>query len=690
MNKIIKAAPFIRLLLPLALGIYWGGMTWSFSLPNYFMTLSIGCFVLLYTCISAPFSQFPSHYFFAAIVYLLLIATGFQLAVWNCKDTNKTTLLANVSQRQLIRMRITSSCVEKSKSIKSVATVEMIRNNGGWCQTQGEVLCYFRNSSHTAQLNYGDRLIVCGKLIRIPEVSNPGMFDYKSYLFYHHIALQCVIDTSAWSKVSSGNGNAFRLLCMHWRERLLQIFKDNRIGGQEFAVAGALLLGYEDKLDKETLSSYSDAGVMHVLSVSGMHVAIIYLVVNMLLTFLEKWKWGRIVKAGLLLLFLWLYAMITGLSPAVMRATWMLSFVVVANGIKRKTNSFNLLAASAFVLLCGDPLLLFDTGFQLSYVAVAGIILVYPLLYKQVPGRSWLLDQLISLIGVSVAAQLVTLPLTLYYFHQFPNYFLLTNLILIPLSSLVIYTGMGLLVLAKIPYVAGVCSWLFVHSLSILNTSIRFASSLPGASCKGIYLTRGEVVLLSGIVITSCLFLARPRILNLYLALTTGIVLSFFLCLDGKQSRNQQQVTIYQVPGATAIDLISGRQHALLEDSCLSNHPGLYSPYMQPSWDRCTLSKPFILPVKHGNRQFVFGKARFLIVDGPLECSSQPLKTDYLILSHGAALNLQDLEQHIRFHWLILDSSCKGKDIQRMKKIARELDRDVWVVIEQGAFTRDL
>jgi competence protein ComEC len=263
--------------------------------------------------------------------------------------------------------------------------------------------------------------------------------------------------------------------------QLLDIFRRFGIAGDEFAVLAALTVGYTDALQPDLRASYSATGAMHILSVSGLHVGIVYVVIAFLLGFLDKSVRKKILKAVLIVSFLWIYAFITGLSPSVVRSTLMFTFVAVGAALERKTHIYNTVFMSAFFMLLVNPDFLFDVGFQLSYAAVLSIVFFQRPFSNLLPVNNKLLRWLRDLLTVSVAAQLGTMPFTLYYFHQFPNYFLLTNLVAIPLSTIVIYLAMLLLLVSFVPYLSVGVAFLLKGSLWLLNYLIVWIENLPHA-----------------------------------------------------------------------------------------------------------------------------------------------------------------------------------------------------------------
>ena len=306
---------------------------------------------------------------------------------------------------------------------------------------------------------------------------------------------------------------------------------------------------------------YSSSGAMHVLAVSGLHVGIIYLLLNSLFLFFEKFKYGKYLKAVFLILSLWAYALLTGLSPSVLRAATMFSFIIIGSALKRQTNIYNTLAASAFVLLLYNPYILLQVGFQLSYAAVLGIVYLQPKLYKLIYTKHWLLDKIWAITTVSIAAQLATFPLDIYYFHQFPNYFLLSNLFVIPLATFIIGGGVLLFVTSVIPFFPGSLAWVVNKILMLLNFSVQWVENLPYSLSLGISITVLETIIVYTIIILffSSIIKWKPRLLQLSLALVI-----FFMILQIKEqyrTGKQQYFIVYDVPKERAIDFVDGNKN---------------------------------------------------------------------------------------------------------------------------------
>ena len=272
------------------------------------------------------------------------------------------------------------------------------------------------------------------------------------------------------------------------RKKLSRIIKSNILkltanyiaGADERAITEALLIGKTDGLPATLRNAYAASGTMHVLAVSGLHVGIIYWILLLILKPLSSFAQGRWLVALISIFILWSYAALTGFSPSVLRAVAMFTFVAISNPFGLRSQIINTLAASFFILLIYDPGMISNIGFQLSYLAVAGIIWIHPVLYKKFQPENRILDYCWSIISVSIAAQLTTFPLTVYYFHQFPVYFIPANLIIIPLSFLILLVGISLLVLGKITAVAALLGSIIQEAIGFMNLIARTFQTLPG------------------------------------------------------------------------------------------------------------------------------------------------------------------------------------------------------------------
>ena len=411
-----------------------------------------------------------------------------------------------------------------SSGVKIVAEIEFRREGGKWVRSSGNAVMHLKTKPGAVPLQFGDHVLVHAIFNVISNNSNPHGFNYAKYLERKGITHQVFIGPYGWQKINLDPSSVIRKAAFRVRDRLLDILRENRVEGREFAVAAALLLGYVDDLDAGLRSDYAATGAMHVLSVSGMHVGIIYIFLEFLLGFMNRTKAGRLLKAVILLVFIWFYALLTGLSPCVLRSAAMLSLPILGKSLNRSPDMYNIISASVLFILALDPFLILDVGFQLSYLAVTGIVVLYKPVYDLYVTSAWLPDKIWSVVAISIAAQAATLPITLYTFHQFPNYFMLTNIFVVPLSSLIIYTGILVLVAGAVPVVSLLLAKLLIFLVWLLNSVIHVIEQLPFSTIRGIYISQAEMWLLYLVMAALFLYLLFRRIPALYLFLAALIV----------------------------------------------------------------------------------------------------------------------------------------------------------------------
>ncbi|HNY01490.1 MAG TPA: ComEC/Rec2 family competence protein, partial [Bacteroidales bacterium] len=430
---------------------------------------------------------------------------------------------------------------------KCLLTIRSRKEGHAWIPATGQAVGYLRTRGGESSLQYGDRILLHAGFQRVTDNSNPFSFNYMKYLARKGIYHRVYAGPYDWRPASlPPSGYVFRV-AFAVRDRLLNILRKNGMQGREFAVAAALLLGYVGEIDNSLRSDYAATGAMHILSVSGMHVGIIYLFLGFVLGFLGRSRWGRALHTLLMLFFIWFYALVTGLSPCVLRAAAMLSLPVIGKAAGRVTDMYNVMAASLFLILVLDPALVYDVGFLLSYLAVTGIVVIYRPVYDLYITSSWLPDKAWSLVAVSLAAQVSTLPLTLYVFHQFPNYFLITNLVVVPLSSVVIYAGILALLAGGVPVAGIVLAKVLVVLVRLLNTLIGLIGGWPGSVTRGIFLSFPEMLLLYAALVAVILFFTLRRAAWLYLFIACLIVVNLSFLATRAGRLHTSRFVVFQV-----------------------------------------------------------------------------------------------------------------------------------------------
>ena len=573
--------PFIRLLIPFAIGIFL-----AFSLDSLLSeektirVLLIILFFLLISLIvvSKLFKSYHYRWIFFSLLFIYLILLGFSFVkIKGFKlIVNDISKMDNIPKYYLARL---SECpMMKKNSVKVMLNVFAFEDESNLKGIDSKVIAYFEKDENSLKLKYGDCIIFMTNPEEVDKPPNPEQFDYKDYLYKRGVTHQVYLNSDAWIDIDYNDSNPIYRFSYWLRDFLLETIKKLGVHDEEYAVAAAIILGYDDSLPQELRQKYVAAGAMHILCVSGLHVGVIFMVFSYMLFFLnERKKSQRVIKHLILLFLIWLYALLAGLAPSILRATIMLSFVIIGNVINKKGVVLNSLAASAFILLCVNPANLFDVGFQLSYVAVIGIVVLQVPISKMFYSKCKIVNKVWEITSVTISAQIATAPFTIYYFHQFPIYFWLSNLFMTPISSVVIIGGMVMLLIFFIPYVNVSVAWIVSKMIYVMNFGVSWIESLPYSIIKGLYINDIQFVILL-VMLLLLLLLIECKDVKLLLLIMVMSCVFLIVNVDINLKRNEQkEMIIYSINNTTAIDFISGGEHLILSDSAFINDKSAFS-----------------------------------------------------------------------------------------------------------------
>lgn len=688
----------MRLVIPFVIGII--SSIYLQHYPTYlfylFILSIIGYGIALHKKIHISYQY---SWIFGVLFSLFLFLSGYYLSFLHTEKMNPHHFnLLHSSYHEAI-LTIDGPIRLKAKSISTVAQLTQLKQDEKWENAEGKIQLYLALDSCSRQLKYGDVISISGYFQEISPAQNPEEFNYKQYLAFHAIYYQVYGKSEDWKQIKNNEGNPLFQYSYTAQHYLSSIFSHNGINGQELAVLSALLLGARENIDPELVHAYASTGALHVLSVSGLHVGLIYMVLNYLLSFLKKIKHGGKVKAFILLLFLWTYAFITGLPPSVVRAAAMFSFIIVGQSFNKQTNIYNTLAASALVQLLFNPYIIMEVGFQLSYLAVIGIVALQPRIYNAYYTSNWVLDKIWALTSVSLAAQLITFPLGLLYFHQFPNYFLLSNLFVIPLSTLIIYIALALFVLTPFQWIGCYFAKLLTFLLQLLNQSVTWIERIPYSLVEGISISIFQTWLIYGILISLLLVGGTKRRIALYSFFSCCLLLLSSEIVEKVEQLQQKKIIVYAIKNESAIDFINGRHHIFLSSDQLKKNKGKMLFHIEHNWWKLGLS-PSLDSTSNTSATSILiqsnfmqlGHAKILLLkhDSLFKSIKSPIQLDYLILSNNCNVQLSDLKNNCSFKRLIFDSSNSTYRIKKWKKECEELRIDYYDVNSMGAFVVDV
>ncbi len=679
--------PFIRFSLFFALGIvsrhYLGD---AIMLPIY---LLIG-FLAIYL-----FLLFLNSFRFQAVLSILTFALIFNLGAYRLD-------LFKIDEGQIIKADAYQAIVlevpqEKANSYRTVLETQAIHEGDQWIEWDARVNAYLSKDSSSSQINYGDVLIVRGAPELTTPPSNPGEFNYKNYLSYQNIHYQQFIGDD-FIEVGAQPPNWVVQKAIEIRGSLRSLLLEYIPDAKSNSIVQALVLGIKDDLDNEVIRSFSATGAMHILAVSGLHVGIIYGIIFFLFKFIKlhkrKYRWY---VAFFSIAIFWSYALITGLSPSVLRAVTMFSFVALGQALFRKGNIYNTLALSALVLLLFSPYLIMSVGFQLSFLAVFGIVYLHPKLYALLTIDQWFLDKLWSLTCVSIAAQLATGPLSLLYFHQFPTYFLISNLFIIPAAFIILIGGLLLLLFSLLPALASIWGKILSGFVWGINFAVEQLSKLPKSTIDGVYLSILDTWLLYTVLILVVIYFKLHKKAYLKLAFVASLAFSFSQYQHFAPYSNTSEFSVLGVNNSSVLDFRKGFDSKLIADSLfLSDQEAqqfnLHGKRMftgsNHKIEEDRLEVHFeILPF---GQLILFERKTILWVNSSVKdynSNSEVINVDFLIFSNNSVTHWEEISGFVCPDQVIVDDSYSYYKRSELMESLKSADVNVYQISTNGYFS---
>jgi competence protein ComEC len=698
----------VRILLPFMAGIavcivISGTLQISLFIWISLLLLSIAAGIIHFNKL-----RFISLWLFGAIVSLFLFVTGYNTVIMH-KEILRSNHFANIQTKGVFIASVAEPLQEKDHSYKTILEIRGLKKGNTIIEVEGHILTYFAKDSIKKPPEEGSLITFAADLQPISPPQNPGSFDYRKYMATNNVYHQVYLNNFSWKLLDTPQGFSFYRTAHAVSRKFVKILNDNGLKGQEFAVASALILGQNDMLDNETRQAYSGSGVTHILSVSGLHVGVIFIIISFFLRFMKKDGWQLYFKTFIILITIWAYALLTGMSPPVMRSAAMFTFISVGNASKRYVHIINSLSVSAVLLLLIDPLMISNIGFQLSYLAIVGIVFINKPIADLLNPRNKIAAQIWSLIAVSLAAQIATAPLTMLYFHQFPAYFIPANLIAIPLSFLAIYAGVAVLVTSFVPVISNFLGLLTNYLLFALNYSVSFIEKLPYSVIKITSVFQQEMILMYLVLISILLMFFFKRKALLYIPLALILLLSISFSFTEINRQRQQKIVFYSINKQSAIGFIDGESQILLADSVflkdksaikfqLDGTRSLYglSTANNFALDTITgfskqLPKELHL-LRSQENNFLFHNKRIVIVDSiPIvKGKVTKLKVDYLVIKNNPKLRIKDLQQLYETECIVIDGSNSFYKTEKWLAEFKKAGLKAYSVKNSGAYVVEL
>lgn len=660
--------PFYRFL-----GLFIVGILLEYHLDidisNWYFILGVTLLMTFIGYLIKPFTSLSNYLFTCSslLFFLSLGGTILNLKAQYVPEThyNYTSIKGNDALLSILLKEQLSSNAYNHRFYGMVNRVDSVA-------TTGKILVLFKRTD-SVNFKAGDELLIYDDINDASNGRNPGDFNYKKYLESIDVYGQVYIDKPRIIKVTN---NVKRLpWYVNYKNQLLNDLQQSNLTINSRSLVEALILGQRQNVNPTITKNFRDAGVIHILALSGLHVGIILIILQFLLRWLRYFKYGQWIQTVMVIALLWCFALLTGMSPSILRAVTMFSFVAIGMNIKRKRSVFHSLTISAFFLLFYDPRLLFQVGFQLSYTAVLAIILLQPLLVKIVPRiKYWLPRSLWQIITVTLAAQIGVAPLSVLYFHQLPMAFLIGNLALLLILPLILGACIAFIACMEL----GIPNEWIGKLLNVVFESIidfvGYISSFKNLIWTDIYVKPHQVILIYLIILSLILFITPHVMLSkkerfkisranngLHTALLAGVALTAFL-IRGSFVEKDQFLVLHQSRGSV-VALTNKKDSKLLV-----HLPSMERSRRLNSIDRMknvTVLRNKNLAVDSLPAQVNYLDINLFIIDESTAYFKTDVKDPILLLSNSPKINLDKVITTLSPTLIISDGSNYRNDVTR-------------------------
>jgi competence protein ComEC len=668
MKRLFKYLPLHFLVfLILGIGIQFYTQIWTFG----FTKLGL---LILFLLISLLLFKRNKEFTFVALILFFFIGIS---AVHIQNTRNYKNHFTNfLKQEATVVLRISKVLKPGFYHDKYVAEVLQINKN----KTSGKVLLNIEKDSLQNRLKIDAKIFVKPTFKRILPPLNPKQFDYKFYLAKQGIHQQLSIATSQVLQLPNSSVS-FVGHFEKFRDKIQGSLLKLNFKKDELAVINALLLGQRQDISKELLKEYAGAGAIHILAVSGLHVGIILLILSFLFKPLERIKNGGYLKAFCIVLLLWMFAFIAGLSASVVRAVTMFTFLAVGQSFQRKkVITFSLISSMLFLLIV-KPMFLFDVGFQLSYLAVFGIVWVQPKIVA-VYKPKFLLDKKIwQLFSVSIAAQVGILPLSIYYFQQFPGLFVLSNLVIIPFLGAILMGGIVVIFMSLLTILPPFLVAIYGFVISVMNSFVGWVSKQEQFLFKEISISFLMMLGCYCFIFSAIVFLINKKPKNLIYLLISIVFVQGLYFLEHKRASEKEAFVVFHKSRFSLIGLREGMNMALHNDSDLleSKEIKAVQSYRVAEY----INTIEIVDFKNYIR---FKEQDILLIDSLGVYQLRKLEKPIVVLQYSPKINLERLIQTLNPSLIIADGSNYKSYVRKWRVVALKKEVPFYNTSKRGAF----
>lgn len=675
--------PLLQVCLMFILGIWFGFNDYNIQFSTYLVsTLVVFIFFLISFWIAKANSRLKL--FFTVTSLLLLFSLGAintVLSLPGYQDNHYSHHLPEDEQRDdfiTFKGEIIKSL--KSSAFKDKFEVKLSHINEK--SVKGRVLLQIPvNGESTLVPN--SKIYGIGKIESFENPQNPQQFNYREYMFSQEMTH--VIESKAdLLQIEKLSGFSFMSLGEEARNEIQDSLEDHAFSEEQLDIIQALLLGQKQNVDPETYDSFSKAGVVHILAVSGLHVGIILLILQLITTGFLRLQYGRTIRSVVVLLGIWGFATLAGYSPSVLRAAVMFSFLSLALNYRRKTSAINTLALSAIFLLLINPYFILQVGFQLSYLAVISIVTLQPRLSKLYEPKYFIDRKIWDIVTVTFTAQLGILPLSLYYFHQFPGLFLLSNLVILPGLGIILSGGILVIILSLLDVLPDFLIKLYGELLDLLLSFVKWIASKEDFIYSEIYFTRP--ILIVSLVFLFSIFLWSKREKFRSYSILNLTLLALFICIyiEKRNQYQQEEKIVFQTYRDSQFGILKGTHLNLYSDK-LQPADSIKSSYHLKNY-RVLKGIDTIQLSSFRNVYQINSKEILFTLDSIPVYPGANFNPEYILLKNSPDINLERVLMELQPKLVIADGSNYKTDIDRWQDSAEKFNVKFHSTWEDGAF----
>lgn len=627
-----ERAPFFRLLLPLIGGIilYPSNPPNPYNSPEGENIVLYGALFFALSYIITVFIK-KKNAFLNSLQFIclnmVLAACGWILCYYQ-DVRNNAQWFGNI-KADAYAARITDEPVEKDKTWKLELAVVNAINDKQTQTTTGNAFAYVYKDENQFPFHEGDTILLPANWQPIKSAGNPFEFDYAKYCSRNNLFYQQFIALDDVMLYNNGSPDDITWIrrthkwCMAQLEHYIEDIPT-------LGLIQAILIGDEANMDPEIRQAYSETGIIHIVAISGSHVTIFFVLITFLLGWIKhkKYHWLKYIIA---LPLVWAYVLMAGAPPSAIRAAIMFSILAIGFALQKTPNSLNQLLATAFILLCVQPMWLYAVGFQLSFLAVLSLILFYRPVYQLYPATNIITKTLWGTIAASLSAEILVAPLVIYYFHLFPAMFLLANVAAYFFMGIILLLGMLIVACSSFVSVAGFLAGITVSVVGIFNKLVFLFQELNPVSFRFLDIKSYELVLILLMIAGFAVYFLHKKKTALFTGLTTACLLMLSFCVDEWQVLRQKKLVVYNIGRTNHIELIEGKYHTVIHtDTSVSNKKKGYVLKPAHTGWHAWKNKEKALP-----EIFKIGNETVLILNQPGSTTSR-FPVDYVVINYPA------------------------------------------------------